>query len=235
MTRRGAGGTETGRGNSADQYEHCERRPNPSHGEPPRPHSLLSRWNGKGTPQFCAGRVAQSAGAAAVVKVSCKTSTAKAKIVPGLYKLQTGPTAETAHRLKQKITAAGVVSGCTGGVTGGTFTSTENVLDPTNCNRLIDTKLPAAKPPTTGPFVIKWAGGKGTTTVGAAKLGTSKVKGIGNLNLTGKVTASTGAVAGLKGKTFSADLHFTAVPATGCISTNLVAATTKLLKPITIQ
>ena len=178
--------------------------------------------------------VAQSAGAAAVVKVSCKTSTAKAKIVPGLYKLQTGPTAETAHRLKQKITANGVVSGCTGGVTAGTFTSTENVLDPTNCNRLIDTKL-TSKPPTTGPFVITWAGGKGKTTIALAKLGSSKVKGIGNLNLTGKVTASTGAVAGLKGKTFNADLHFTAVPATGCISTNLVAATTKLLKPITIQ
>ena len=179
--------------------------------------------------------VAQSAGAAGVTSVSCAKSSATAKIVPGIYKLQTGATAEKTHLSKQKITAKGSLSSCTGGVTAGTFTSTENQNSPTNCNILIDKKAPAAKPPTTGPFTITWAGGKGVTTIGAAKLGASVPFKIGNLSLTGTVTASTGAVAGLKGKSLKLNLAFKAVPATGCVSTNLVAASVTNVGAITIK
>jgi hypothetical protein len=50
----------------------------------------------------------------------------------------------------------------------------------------------------------------------------------------GKVTASTGAVASLVGKTLSLDVAFTAVPSSGCVSTDLVKATTTNYNPLTI-
>jgi hypothetical protein len=176
--------------------------------------------------------VAQSASAAAVAKVSCKTATAKAKITPGLYKLQPAAQAKT-HALKQKITASGALAGCTGGVTGGTITVTENQVAPVNCNLLLD-KTFVSKPPTTGPVVITWAGGKGKTTIGAAKLGGTTPFVATHLLLGGKVTASTGAVAALKGKTLKFVLTFAAVPKTGCVTTNLVAASVKNAGAVTI-
>lgn len=180
-----------------------------------------------------AALVAQSADAA-VTKVSCKTGTTKSKIVPGLWKLQP-PAQAGLHKLKQKITATGTLGGCTGGVTGGSVSLVFTVGDPTNCNELVDSKAPAANPPTTGPVVITWAGGKGKTTIGKATLGGVTPFKLAELQVTGKVTASTGAVAGLKGKTFKSRVKFTAVPSTGCISTNLVAATTKAVTPATIS
>ncbi len=176
--------------------------------------------------------VAQSA-SAAVTSVSCKTAKANAKVKPGLYKLQ--KTTPEAHESIQTITATGSLSGCTGGVTGGTMTVTNNVRDPTNCNSVLDSKEPAASPTNIGPVVITWAASKGKTTIGAANLGATTPFTAGALKLSGKVTASTLSVAGLKGKTFTFVLTFKAVPSSGCLTTNLVAATVANKGAVTIK
>jgi hypothetical protein len=180
--------------------------------------------------------VAQSASAAPLVTCAINKVTATATITPGIPKLQSAANAEKGE-IKVNITTGttGKLASCSGlGVTGGTFTSSFKVLDPTNCNSLIDTKEPAASPPTTGPIVITWSAGKGKTTIGTANLGNATPAAVGKLHIGGKVTASTGAVASLLGKTLSLDVKFTAVPNTGCVSTNLVKATTTNYNPLTI-
>jgi hypothetical protein len=180
--------------------------------------------------------VAQSASAAPIVTCAKNKVTATSTISPGIPKLQSAANAEKGE-IKVNITTGttGKLASCSGlGVTGGTFTSSFKVLDPTNCNSLVDNSEPAASPATTGPLVITWSAGKGKTTIGVAKLSAATPPAVGKLHVGGKVTASTGAVASLVGKTLSIDVAFTAVPSSGCVSTDLVKATTTNYNPLTI-
>jgi hypothetical protein len=180
--------------------------------------------------------VAQTASAAPVVTCATNGVTATATISPGIPKLKPAAQAETGE-IKVNITTgtSGKLAHCSGlGVTGGTFTSSFKVQDPTNCNSVVDNSEPAASPPTTGPVVITWSAGKGKTTIGVATLGAATPPSTGKLHVGGKVTASTGAVASLVGKTLSLDVSFKAVPSSGCVTTDLVKATTTNYKPLTI-
>jgi hypothetical protein len=177
--------------------------------------------------------VIMSQSASAAGGTTCSKGATSATITPGILKLQTAANAEK-NESTQQIKSHGTISGCSGGgVTSGTVTYNPKIADPTNCNSALDTKEPAAVPPTVGVLSIKWNNGK-TTVVGSASLTGILPRGSDlnptHLEVRGKVTSGTL----FKGLTFDSKIIYTP-NAGGCTAKNLTSSTTKPLKPLTIK
>lgn len=179
------------------------------------------------------GVITASQSASAAGGTTCSKGATSATITPGILKAQSAANAEK-NESKQSIKSHGTISGCSGGgVTSGTVTYNPKIVDPTNCNSVLDSKEPAASPPTVGVLTINWGGGK-TTIVGTATLtGILPAHSDPNpthLEVKGKVTGGTT----FKGLTFDSKIIYTANKG-ACVTKNLTSSTTKPLKPLTIK